>query len=341
MATVNEILKASGFTDEQIAALDARAITAFNGVLTTADQASQAGKTAQEEAVRLAAVAADSKKQADIAAQQATAAREAAELAQRSNVEFYETKIIPGLTGWEEDQRKLQSEKANAEALAAFYKAQNESARTAGFVPAEAPVFTPSAVTVPNRDNNGRYVPSAPGATPGSPTFTVDDVRNGLGREIGTISDIQWKHQQLYGKPMPIAPTELVRQAEAMKLDPTAYAARTFNFAQREQEIAQQAKEAHESSIRAEEAAKQKADYDQKLKAQQDEWAAKERKFAESAGNNPDVRTPPGSSKFAEVQKAVREGVRPDPLKMSDADRRAATRNAIHSEIADRDASAA
>ena len=49
MPTVNEILKQSGLNDEQIAALDAKAITAFTGVLTTAEQER---KTAQESATK-------------------------------------------------------------------------------------------------------------------------------------------------------------------------------------------------------------------------------------------------------------------------------------------------
>jgi hypothetical protein len=49
------------------------------------------------------------------------------------------------------------------------------------------------------------------------------------------------------------------------------------------------------------------------------------------------VRTPPGSSRFAEVARAVKEGTLPDPLKMTDAQRRAATRQQIHSEIAERE----
>ena len=57
MPTVNEILKQSGLTDEQIAALDAKAITAFTGVLTTAEQerktAGEAAAKAEQE--RLAA----------------------------------------------------------------------------------------------------------------------------------------------------------------------------------------------------------------------------------------------------------------------------------------------
>src|SRR5277367_3745420 len=112
MATVAEILKQTGLTDEQIAALDAKAITAFTGIMTTADQA------------KADAVAAATKAEADKAT--AIAEKEKAELEKRSNVEFYETKIIPGLTGWEQERNKLMTDKLNAEAAVNFYKTQND-----------------------------------------------------------------------------------------------------------------------------------------------------------------------------------------------------------------------
>ncbi len=53
-------------------------------------------------------------------------------------------------------------------------------------------------------------------------------------------------------------------------------------------------------------------------------------------GNNPDVRVPAGSAKFTDIKRAVDQGERPNPLKMTDAQRKAATRNAIHAEIQER-----
>lgn len=313
--TVHEILKSTGFTDEQIAALDARAITAFTGVLSTAEQAQVAAATASAKA--------ESERQA------AQAALEANELVKRSNTEFYETKIIPGITGWEEERNRLLAEKTNNDALVAFYKAQNEGARTAGFVPADAPVFTPPAPVLP-RAGNGQFV--APGATPGNPTFTMEDVRNGLGSTMGTLADIQWKHEQLYGKPMPVSPTELVRQAEARKLDPATYAATTFNFQAREQELAAQKTKAEQDALRAEIVAAKDKEYADKEAALRAEFAVKERSFAERSGNNGDVR-PAVAAKMTEIRRAVENKERPDPLKMNDRERRTATRNAIHSEI--------
>lgn len=324
MPTVAEILKQSGFSDEDIAKIDARAVTVFSGVLTSAEQA-------QADAVAKAA-----KAEADY--QAAKAAKEAAEIEKRSTADFWENGN-KNVTFWDEQLKAAQTEAANDKALAAFYKAQNESAKGAGFIPKEAPEFTP---VVAPRAPNGQYVAGTPGATPGSPTYTMTEVRDNLGSVMGTLTDIQWKYSQLYeGKPMPMAPTELVKQAEARKLDPATYAAQVFNFQGREQEIAQKSKETHEAAIRLEESNRAKAEYDAKEKTLRDEFAAKERKFAEAnMGNNPDVRqTVP--SKMVEVQRAVEQGTRPDPLKLNDHERRQATQKSIRDRILERQGTAA
>ena len=333
--TVEEILKQTGLTDEQIAALDAKAITAFGGVLSAAEQERQAATLAATKAEQDRAAAAAASEEAEKQRQAAAAAKEAAEVAQRANAEFYDQTIAPALNNWG-------TEKANLEAQAAFYRTQNEAARTAGFVPAEAPAFQaasgPAAAQGTQvRDAQGRYVAGAPGGVPGSPTFTMEDVRNGLGSTIGTLTDIQWKYQSLYGKPMPIPPTELVRQAEAVKLDPAAYAARTFGFAEKEAEIARKTQEEHDKQI-AEQATKP---FEQKLADA--EAAAKkavednDRKWAEKIGSNPDVRIAQ-PSRFTEVSRAVKSGERPDPLLLNESQRRQATATAIRHEVAEQTA---
>ena len=251
MPTVHEILKQSGLSDEQIAAMDAKAITAFTGVLTTAEQERQAAQESVTKAEQERQAAQQAVEKAEQERQAAAAAKEAAELAQRSNAQFYDTEIAPALNNWG-------TEKANLEAQAAFYRAQNEAARAAGFVPTEAPNYqpqNPAAQTQPQRDAQGRYVAGAPGSTPGSPTFTMQDVRDGLGTTLGTLTDIQWKYQRLFNEPLPISPTQLVREAEAQRLDPVAYAEKRFNFQAREQEMQRKTAEEHDAKIRAEAAA--------------------------------------------------------------------------------------
>jgi hypothetical protein len=311
--TVEEVFKQSGFSEEQIKALDPKAITAFNGVLTTADKDRQ----------------------------EAIAAREAAELAQRSNVDFYETKIAPSLTAWEEEKQRIENEKARSAAEAAFYRTQAEEAKKSGFVPTDAPNFDASKfATVQGRDSQGRYaegryVPNAPGSTPGSPTFfDVNKVYERAGDAVGVLTDIQWEHQRLFGQPLPISPTELIRQADAMKLDPKSYAARTFSWDTRRQQLKEE-----EDKKRAEEiAAKAVAPYEQRLKDAEEqrkkELTDLDRKWSERVGSNPDVRMPQ-TSRFADISRAVQAKELPDPLALNDQQRRANTAAMIRKDLAD------
>lgn len=147
MPTVADVLRQSGFSEEQIQALDQRAITAFSGVLTEAEQA-----------------------------------RQAADVALRANRDFYENQIAPALTNWDEEKTRLDNERAQIMAENAFYKAQNEQARNSGFIATDAPNFGQQP-----RDGQGRYVAGMAGTTPGSPTFDVNQVYQRAGDAIGLL----------------------------------------------------------------------------------------------------------------------------------------------------------
>jgi hypothetical protein len=77
MKTVAEILKETGMTDEQIAALDAKVVTGVTTILSTAQQA-----------------------------------QEKAELAQRATNEKFETEISPALDAWANDKAQLSAKMA-------------------------------------------------------------------------------------------------------------------------------------------------------------------------------------------------------------------------------------
>jgi hypothetical protein len=276
MPSVEQILRESGFTDDQIRNLEPRAITAFGGVLTAAE-------TERREA---------------------SAAREQAELARRSNADFYENTIAPSLNNWGDEKARLDAELA-------YYKTRSQSLTDSGFVPPES--------QSPPRDNGGRYVANAPGGVPGSPQyFDVNKVYERAGDAVGILTDIQWEHQKLFGQPLPISPTELVRRADAVKLDPATYAARTFNWDQRRQQMQQDEQKAHDDKIRA------------------DATADADRKWAERVGSNPDVRLPQ-ASRYADVARAVKAGTMPDPLGLNEEQRRQATRAAIRADVAERE----
>lgn len=328
MPTVAEILAQSGFSKERIDAIDGEVIKALGGVLSQAQQDAVKAEADRKAATEAAALAEKERKEAE-------AARDKAELERRSNVDFYETKIVPGLTGWEAQQKELLGKLANSDAVAAFYRTQNEKAREAGFVPADAPGYTPPAADAGGaRDANGRYVAGAPGGTPGSPTFDPGEFKREAVGAIGELEDIRWKYSNLFGTPMPMAPTELIRQAESQKLSPSQFAARHFNFAAKEQELAALRQKEHDDAVAKAAVDAKQAAHEAEIKKLQDDYAAKERARLEGGGNNPDVRQPAGNAKFSEIRKAQAEGTRPDPLKMTDAQRRAATRSSIHQEIA-------
>jgi hypothetical protein len=83
MPTVAEVLKSTGFTDEQIAAFDQKAIGAFTTVLTTAEQERQKG-----------------------------------ELAQRAANELFEKEITPALNQWGSKEATLSAERDYYKTLA-------------------------------------------------------------------------------------------------------------------------------------------------------------------------------------------------------------------------------
>jgi hypothetical protein len=310
MPTVEEVLRQSGFTDEQIAGLDKRAITAFSGVLSAADRERLEAKAAQD----------------------------AAELAQRSNIDFYENRIAPSLTQWEEEKQRIENEKATLAAQAAFYKTQAEEAKKTGFIAADAPNFVPPPNPNPGvqpRDGQGRYVAGAPGGTPGSPQyFDVNKVYETAGTAAVLISDIDWKHRQLYGgKPLPISPTELIRQADAVKLDPMTYASRTFNFAGREEQMKAEEEKARNEKIAAEAVAPYEAKLKEADEQRKKDLAENDRKWAERVGSNPDVRMPQTNPRMTDIAQAVRADAKLDPLNMNDQQRRAMTSQMIRKDI--------
>jgi hypothetical protein len=274
MPSVAEILKASGLTDEQIAALDAKAITAFTGVLSTAEQERQ----------------------------QAAADKERAEIERRSNAQFYDTEIAPALNNWG-------NEKSNLEAQAAFYCAQNEAARSAGFIPEEVPGFQP-------RNASGQYVAAAPGGTPGSPTFAPGDVTRALSNGISNVAWALQTHQKLTGEVLPDSFDQLDAEATAQRLPFRDYVARKYDYAGKQAEQQRKAQEEHDAKVR------------------QDAEAAADRRWAEKIGSNPDVRIGQ-PSRYADVSRAVKSGERPDPLQLNESQRRQATSQAIRKDLAE------
>jgi hypothetical protein len=325
--TLAEVLKKSGWSDEQIAALDAKAMSGLTEYVSTVEKTA----TEKETAAKAAADKAEAdRKTAEASLAAAKAAQDAAELQKRSVDEFWKDTYAPGIKSWEEERAKLAKAASDAAAEAAYYKTQRENyLKNLNIDPASAPVFTPSAVVPPAVD---------PNKTPGTPTFVdPNEVYKRVDKGVYTIQDIGWKYQQLYGTPIPVSPSELIAQADAIKLSPMEYAARTFKFAEKEQAAREAAAKAHDDQIAAAAVATKEEAHKAELKRLQDEFNTKEKLRAEQGGNNPFVKTPPGSAKFSDLQRAVKAGERPDPTRMTPQERRAATLNAIHKNIEERE----
>jgi hypothetical protein len=264
--TVAEALKQAGMTDEQITALDAKAIAGFTTVLTTAEQE-----------------------------------RQQAELAQRAATQMFENEITPALNAWGQKEATLSAERD-------YWKTLAEKAKTGGFL-LEAPPFQGG----PQRDDAGRFVANA-NPVPGSPN--LQEFERKLGSAFGVLADLQWKYRSLHGgKEMPDSPTALSAEADAQRMPLVDYVAKKYDFAGRQAALDKEVKDRERETIRKE-AVEERDKY-----------------WAERTGSNPNVRMAQ-TSQFTEIKKAVTEGKREDPLKLTREQRHAATAAAIREDLA-------
>jgi hypothetical protein len=117
MPTVAEILKSTGYTDDQIAAFDTKAVEAFTTILTTADKS-----------------------------------KEAAELAQRANQQLYDTQIAPALNDWGTKEAALTAERDYYKTLAEKGKESGFVPPAPPFARDEHGKFVPGATGSPTLD---------------------------------------------------------------------------------------------------------------------------------------------------------------------------------------------
>ncbi len=210
--TVEEVLKQSGMTDEQVKALDANVLKGFTTILSTASQSETA----------------------------ANAAREAAERAERAQKQMYSTEIAPALDAWA-------TEKANKEAEIAFYRTQAEQAKLNGFVPKDAPTFnaegapvaTPTPGSPLRSPDTGKYL-------------TLEQARSELFSGLNVAFNVQNEYQRLYGTPMPDSFMSVVQEAGNERLPADVYAAKKYNFAAKRAEIETARQTERDNKIRQE-----------------------------------------------------------------------------------------
>jgi hypothetical protein len=280
--TVAEILKESGLNDEQIKAIDAKALEALDGYAT-----------------------------------EANSKLEKAELSLRAQRQDYDEKIAPALASWADQDTRLSTENA---AMKTFL----QKIKDGGYLPPEVlaaipaigatPTPTPTPTPTGTRGPDGKFVA---GPT-GSPVFVdTKKIEADLAGAFSFAADTQWKYRSLFGQEMPDSPTALIREAGANRMSPSDWAAKKYNFATKEQEIV---------------AAREKAKIDAAVK---EAVSAKEKEWSERTGNNPNVRTPVESA-FSSVTKAVSEGKRQDPLKLTPEQRKSNTHANIQKEFQER-----
>lgn len=271
MPTVEEVLKASGMTDEQITALDAKVKTGFTQVLSTATQT-----------------------------------LEQAEAAKRAQAADYDEKIAPALDKWANDSATLTAERD-------YYKTLAEKAKEGGFVPGAAPFTPPNPAAQPVRSSDGKFVSNVPGTVPGSPTYMTKE------EGFRAVTSAQWfvsEYMRLHNGAAPPEDMEsLAIEAQAQHIPFRDYVAKKFDFAGKREAIKASEQKKHDDAIRTEEREKTTKEITERL------------------SSNPHVRQAE-VSKFSEIRAGIKDGKRPDPLKMTREQRHTATGNAIRSEMA-------
>jgi len=167
----------------------------------------------------------------------------------------------------------------------------------------------------PPRNAAGEFV-AGRNIVPGSPQYMT--------REEGfrALSNTQWvvtEHMRLHnGAPPPDDLETLSNEAVSQRMPLRDYAAKKYGFAEKREAIKAAEQKKHDDAIRTEVEAKVNKDW------------------AEKVGNNPNIRVAQ-TSQFATVIKAVKDGTRPDPVKMTQAERHASTQRAIQKDITERE----
>lgn len=142
-------------------------------------------------------------------------------------------------------------------------------------------------------------------------------------REEGfsAVTNANWfvsEHMRLNGGAPPPDDMESVwKEAAAQRMPFRQYVEKKYEFQGKRDAIKANDQKKHDDAIRAEVS------------------AAKDKEFAEKFGNNPNIRQAQPSS-FSQLDKAVKQGERKDPLKMTERERSENTHANINKEIAER-----
>ena len=220
MSAIHDVLKANGYTDDQITSIAAALGTNIDAIKIFEQGLVDADAKLRDAQVKLDEV-------------------------NRKNASIQQW--------WEGDATKqindAYSQVDNWKANAAFYKQQVESARESGFLPADAPSGPAPAVPEqrpPLRSPDGRFVPNA-NEVPGSPRYMTEE--QGW-NALTAVAKVLTKYPQLYdGKPLPDDIPTLVRESREARMEFDPYVAQKYGFVKREQEMAAARQKDHDDKV--------------------------------------------------------------------------------------------
>jgi hypothetical protein len=214
--TLAEILKETGLSDEQISAIDQKAMDGLTRIVTSANDT-----------------------------------LERAEFARRAQHEEYDKNIAPSLAKWADNDAILSTENA---ALKTWAQKVKDSGYLPAEVVAAMPTFgavsaNPQATSTV-RGPDGKFVAGA-NPTPGSPAFVdTKKLEQDLAGAFSFTADTSWNYRRLYGQEMPDSPTALIREAAQQRMSPQDWAAKKYDFAGKEKTAAEAKQKEHDDAIR-------------------------------------------------------------------------------------------
>ena len=210
--------------------------------------------------------------------------------------DFWEHTYNPGVAAWEAEKGDLARKLATAESEKARLLAYQNTLRQQGLADDAPPQML----------------------TPGTPQFNGDanEFVSRAARGLQEIADVDYKHRALFNAPMPVTPSELIRQADARGLSPGEFAERQFGFSKKESELAAQRAQEAEQRIRQDERAKIVSKY--------------------SDGQSGSFNPMAASGSMGAIRRATQEGKLVDPLKLDAAGRRKQALESIHRAVEER-----
>jgi hypothetical protein len=226
MKTVEEILRESGLTDEQIKALDAKVVAGVTTVLSTASQT-----------------------------------LDAAELAKRAQQEQYDKEIAPALDKWANDQTNLAAERDYWKTMAEKAKEGGFIPAATPFTPPTTATTT-TTTTAGGRDTSGRFVAGA-NPVPGSPQYmTREDGFQAITAAQWTISEYMRLHN---GAPPPDEMATLANEAAQAHMPYRQYVEKKYGFQEKRDKIKADAQKQHDDAIRKEVAEQKDKEWAEKV----------------------------------------------------------------------------